>query len=184
MAETAAARADTFPKLLVRNADKFRGAILQGFSPEVFFRSYSQDTHGFTFDRIHWKTTLQRVKQLRSIGKCFPLRTPDFDLTEAGMTLHNQLAPEAYTNIYERYQLGKLAKAVEEMGGDLWNPREDPPDRPTCAECGNPFARGLAKQYCSAKCRSRAKQRRYRERDPERARLNQARYWRSYLEDC
>jgi hypothetical protein len=169
----------------INNSDKFRSAILQGFSPEVFFSSYSQGSDGFTFDHIDWKTTLQRVRHLRSIGKRFPSRTPDFDLTEIGMTLHNQLAPETYANIYERYQLGELAKAIEEMGGDLWNPRKDLPDRPTCAECGSTFVRALAaKQYCSAKCRSRAKQRRYRERDPERARLNQARYWKNYLEDC
>jgi hypothetical protein len=166
-----------------RNADRFRCAIVQGFSPEVFFSKYSHGSDGFTFDRIDWKTTLRTIKQLRSAGKRFPLHTPDFDLTEAGMILDNHLAPEAYANVYERYHLDQLAKAVDEMGEDPWNPRELT-DMPACAECGNSFARSLtAKQYCSAKCRSRAKQRRYRERDPERARLNQVRYWSNYSED-
>jgi DNA-binding transcriptional MerR regulator len=169
----------------ISNADKFRCAIVQGFSPEVFFSRYSHGSDGFAFDRIDWKTTLRTIKQLRSAGKRFPLRTPDFDLTEKGMILHAQLAPEDYAKIYERYQVRVMAKAIDEMGQDLWDPPAQELDSAACAECGNSFSRGLAaKQYCSAKCRSRAKQRRYRERDPERARLAQARYWKSYLDNC
>jgi hypothetical protein len=169
----------------VSNANKFRCAMIQGYSPEVLFSSYSEGADGFTFDRIDWKTTLRTVKQLRATGKNFPLRTPDFDLSEKGMVLHTQLAPEAYARMYERYQVGDMAKAIDEMGQDLWDPPAQELDGASCAECGHSFSRGpAAKQYCSAKCRSRAKQRRYRERDPERARLAQARYWKSYLDNC
>jgi hypothetical protein len=40
-----------------------------------------------------------------------------------------------------------------------------------------------ARVYCTDACRARAKSQRYRDRDPERARLNQARYWSGYGED-
>jgi hypothetical protein len=63
------------------------------------------------------------------------------------------------------------------MGDDLWKPAL-PIGTVTCPHCGTNFVRKVAsKVYCTDSCRARAKSQRYRDRDPERARLNQARYW-------
>jgi len=79
----------------VSNAQRFQSAVIQGFSSGVFFSSYSHDSNGLTFERIDWKLTLRSLRQTRSEGKRFPLRTPDFDLTETGLILRKPLAPEA-----------------------------------------------------------------------------------------
>jgi hypothetical protein len=168
----------------IGNAERFRTAIVEGYSPEVFFRSHSQGANGFTFDHIDWTITLDAFSQTRSDGKIFPLRTPGFDLVERGMILHKPLPPDGYAELYKRYQIGEMGRVMDELGSNLWNPPKRPGSTDVCPECGNSFARTLAaKRYCSGKCRSRAKQRRYRERDPERARLSQARYWKSYPEN-
>jgi hypothetical protein len=168
----------------IGNADRFRAAILKGYSPEVFFRSHSEGPSGFTFDDIDWAITLGAFSQTRSNGKIFPLRTPDFDLVERGMILRKPLTPDSYAELCERYQIGEMGRVMDELGPNLWNPPKRPGSSDICPECGNSFPRTLAaKRYCSGKCRSRAKQRRYRERDPERARLSQARYWKSYMEN-
>jgi hypothetical protein len=168
----------------MNNAEKYRAAIVQGFGPEVFFGAYSQSGSDFTFDRIDWRVTLRQLQHRVSQGKPFPLRTPDFDLTQAGLILHHQPTPDAYAELYERYKLVELQEAIKGMGPELWTAASYPKDSAACAGCGALFLRTLAgKQYCSERCRSRAKQRRYRERDPERARLAQARYWRGYEQD-
>jgi hypothetical protein len=165
----------------IGNAERFRTAILKGYSPEVFFRSHSHGPGGFTFGDIDWALTLRAFGQNRSEGKIFPLRTPDFDLVKRGMILHKPLTPDDYAELCKRYQIGEMGRVMDELGPNLWNPPTRPGSNDICPECGNSFPRTLAaKRYCSGKCRSRAKQRRYRERDPERARLSQARYWKSY----
>jgi hypothetical protein len=169
----------------IGNANKYQAAIDQGFGPEVFFGGYSSNgSIEFTFGTIDWKVTLDALQRRISGGKHFPLRTPDFDLAETGIVLHGRPTPEAYAKIYERYQFAEMQTIAENMGSALWNPLGPPRDGATCAGCGSSFQRTVrARQYCSEKCRSRAKQRRYRERDPERARLVQARYWKTYAED-
>jgi hypothetical protein len=166
------------------NAEKYRASIVQGFGPEVFFSGYSQSGSEFTFSKIDWKITLSQLQYRASRGKRFPLRTPDFDFTQNGLTFPHYPSPEPYSKIFERYGLADLQKAIEGVGPGLWTATTQPVNSAVCAGCGCFFQRTLpAKQYCSEKCRSRAKQRRYRERDPERARLAQARYWKNYDED-
>lgn len=167
----------------IGNAQMFQSKITAGYSPEVFFSRWSHSSAGVTFERIDWLTTLRAFREIRSDGKIFPLRTPDFDLVERGMILRKPLTPEDYGKLCAQYGVGDLSKVLNDMGADLWNPPRRLNTNASCLECGVSFTRTLVtKQYCSDKCRSRAKQRRYRERDPERVRLSQVRYWTSYLE--
>jgi hypothetical protein len=167
----------------IENAQQFQTKVIEGYSPEVFFSAWSYSSAGVTFERIDWRMTLETFQRTRSRGRVFPLRTPDFDLVERGMILRQPMMPDAYADLCKKYRIDELNEIMCKMGSGLWNPPSKSITSAYCVECRNSFARTLAtKQYCSDKCRSRAKQRRYRERDPERARLSQVRYWTSYLE--
>lgn len=169
----------------IGNAEKFRSAVQQGFSPEVFFSSYVHKAESFEFVRIDWDLTLRDFARVRSRGKKFPLRTPKFTVTDAGITFKQPLTPEDYKEVYERYNINLMLDVLQKLGPGLWHDVSESSIRGSCEECKAAFDRTLAaKRYCSDKCRSRAKQRRYRERDPERARLAQAKYWKNYLGEC
>lgn len=77
--------------------------------------------------------------------------------------------------MFKPYRLNELFCKLERMEDDLREP-ELPIGTVTCPQCGTSFVRKVAsKVYCTDGCRARAKSQRYRDRDPERARLNQAR---------
>jgi hypothetical protein len=167
----------------MENAQAFQAQVNKGYSPEVMFRAWTHGSAGFTFERIDWSMTLRTLRESRSTGQIFPLRTPEFDLVERGLILRGVLTLETYAKLNEQYELGKLRELMAQMGSDIWKPFRSSTANTTCPECGAPIRRSLpTKRYCSERCRSRAKQRRYRERDPERARLSQVRYWTSYVE--
>jgi hypothetical protein len=167
----------------IENAQQFQTKVIEGYGPEVFFSAWSHSSAGVTFERIDWRTTLEAFQRTRSQGRVFPLRTPDFDLVDRGMILRQPMILDAYADLCNKYRIDELRKIICKMGPDLWTPPLKSIASASCVECGSSFTRNLStKQYCSDKCRSRAKQRRYRERDPERARLSQVRYWTSYLE--
>ena len=117
-------------------------------------------------------------------GKAFPLRTPDFNLTESGLQLLSPLSPEAYTALHEKYRLDELSALVAERGPGLWECDLAASGRGTCPECGAIFERTTSsRQYCGERCRGRAKSRRYRQSDPERARLAQAKHYKEAYPD-
>ena len=167
----------------IDNAQRFQSKVVEGYSPEVFFSSWSHGPEGVIFNKIDWTMTLMAFQHTRSRDKVFPLRTPDFDLVERGLILHEPVTVEAYAGLCKKYRIDELRTELAKLGSELWNPPKKSITSASCVECGCSFTRTLPnKQYCSDKCRSRAKQRRYRERDPERARLSQVRYWTSYVE--
>lgn len=160
-------------------AQPFKAQIEQGYSIEVSFRGW--ETKNFTettFRSIDWRSTLERFKGTRNEGKAFPLRTPDFNLTERGLELLNNPSPEAYKELHERYRLDELFALVAERGAALWECELSATGRGPCAECNAVFERTTSRrQYCSERCRNRAKNRRWRENDPERARRAQAKHY-------
>ena len=163
------------------NATEYEAQIDQGYSPEFFFLKWSSDGHGkFEFGPPHWSETLAMYKDSRSHGKGFPLRTPDFTLSESGLTVDAGVKPDRYSQIFESYRLDDLFRLANEMGQELWNPAELADGMARCLECSRIFgSHNPQRIYCSEQCRQRAKSRRWRERDPERARAAQARYWRN-----
>jgi hypothetical protein len=144
------------------------------------FAGWSQGGDEVTLTHLNWRSTLVQWRQSRIEGNRFPLRTPDFNLTERGLELLGKPSPADYEALFTRYHLSDLFGELERMGDDFWEPAL-PTGAVACPQCGTSFERKVAaKVYCSDACRSRAKSQRYRDRDPERARLNQARYWSAY----
>jgi len=161
----------------LQSAQRMVVQLEQGYSPEVEFDGWSQRGAELTLTHLNWRSTLLQWRRSRIEGNRFPLRTPDFNLTEQGLELVGKPSPSEYQALFTCYRLGDLFCELERMGDDLWKPAL-PIGIVTCPQCGTNFVRKVtSKVYCTASCRARAKSQRYRDRDPERARLNQARYW-------
>jgi hypothetical protein len=136
---------------------------------------------GTTLSDINWGSTFRRVRDLRREGKVFPLRMPEFNVTERGIELLRPLTPEQYAEIYSRHNMREMFRVLDEMGTEVWSPPPPALGDSVCPECTGHFDRQAPTQiYCCERCQKRAKNRRWRERDPERARQCQARYWKSY----
>jgi len=151
-----------------------------GYSPEVKFDGWSQRGAELTLTHLNWRSTLVQWRRSRIEGARFPLRTPDFNLTERGLELLGTPSPAQYESLFTRYRLEDLFRELKRMRSDLWEPTVAT-GTVACPQCGTSFVRKVpSKVYCTDACRTRAKSQRYRDRDPERARLNQARYWSSY----
>lgn len=162
-------------------ARQFETAVKQGYSTEISFGCCSNVGGELTLSNIDWNLTLSRFRETRKEGKAFPLRTPAFNLTEHGIQLLSHLPPDAYAQMHEQYRLDELFQQLTEFGPGLWAISLLPEENAICPECKQRFERNSAKKvYCDDRCRKRAKSRRWRERDPERARLCQARYWKDY----
>lgn len=167
---------------LVRISDAvaFRSKTIQGFSPEVFFSRWEGWIDTFKWIKVDWRITLPEAQRSRAIGCQFPVRTPDFDLTENGLQLRTAITPAQYEELYRKYQLDDLHREAEKIGNELWHPSALASNTDLCVECGTRFQRTVpTRRYCSETCRARAKQQRWRDRDPERARQAIARYWSS-----
>jgi hypothetical protein len=164
-------------------AKEFEAQILRGYSVEVTFNSTSWHGGETTLSDISWGSTFRRVKEMRREGHRFPLRMPEFDVTEKGIGLLQPLTPEQYSEMYSRHNMQEMVRVLGEMGSEIWSPAPLPLGDSACPECAATFDRGRPTQiYCSERCRKRAKNRRWREKDPERARQCQARYWKSYCD--
>ncbi len=163
----------------IMKAKEFETRIEQGYSTEVMFRCHTWGGEGVSLAEPNWSFTLDSFKETINEGKTFPLRTPDFNLTSQGVTFLRHFSPSDYQEIYERQLLGQLFEELNERGTDFWRCDLSASGHAQCAECCAIFERTTStRKYCSERCCSRAKARRWREADPERAREAQARYYR------
>ena len=161
-------------------AKQFDTAILLGYSTDVSFRGHTSKRGMVTFHDIDWSFTLRRYRQTRHEGNRFPLRTPDFNITEHGVEFLSTPSPQRYAELYGHYRLEQLDLALTDIGPDLWKTPDLPIGDAICPACEGRFLRTSPKRaYCSDTCRIRAKSRRARERDPEKTRQAQARYWKT-----
>lgn len=169
---------DEFVRL--NSAATFEAVLTAGYSPQTVFDSYEHNLGGgVKLGAINWRWTLDGFRQSRAEGNRYPLRTPVCDVDERGIKFHYRLSPDDYGRVWEAYRLGELFHLLDTLGRDLWFPPLAG-NQGECAECGARFSKRVStKQYCNEKCKKRAKHRRWRERDPERARLSQARYYSS-----
>ena len=165
-------------------AQEFSTQIEQGYSVEVSFLG-SEWREGVTIlKNLSWDLTLRRFKDTRNEGETFPLRTPDFNVTERGVEFFKAPSTADYAALYEKYQLGRLSALLEEKGTALCTCELEASGRGRCAECGEVFERNSAlRKFCSALCRNKAKSRRWREADPERARMAQAKHYRKFYSE-
>ena len=156
---------EEFVRLLM--AHQFEGQLLQGYGLEVSFYEMSWTGRDPTFGDVDWHGTFRRVRETRASGRKFPLRMPEFNVTERGLELIAKCTPDQYRTLYEKYHLEEMLQILEQMGKDLWSPPAPPLGDVVCAECNQPFWRDNSmKVYCTEKCRKRAKNRRWRESNP------------------
>jgi hypothetical protein len=88
-------------------------------------------------------------------------------------------SPAEYAALHEKYQLAQLSALLEEKGAALWICDLAASGRAKCAECGEVFERTSAsRKYCKDRCQNKAKARRWRDTNPERSRMAQAKYYR------
>ena len=159
-------------------AQEFSTQIEQGYSVEVSFQSSGWREGVTTLSDLSWDRTLKRFKDTINEGETFPLRTPDFNVTERGIEFLKTPSPAEYQALHEKYQLAQLSALIEEKGAGLWVCDLAASGRGECAECGKVFEHTKAsRKFCGDRCRNRAKARRWREADPERNRMAQARYY-------
>jgi hypothetical protein len=160
-------------------AQQIATQIEQGYSSEVTFNGSEWSNGEMKLTNLNWPSTLQRLKDTRNEGKVFPLRTPDFNVTEAGIAFLTPPMPETYQVLFEKYRLDLLTTLLKEWGASLWQCDLAASGRAECADCGAPFERTKAsRRFCSDRCRNRAKARAWREKNPEQARQSQAKYYR------
>jgi hypothetical protein len=170
---------DEFVRLIM--AQKFEAQITSGCSVEVTFNGSSWNQGTTQLSDINWKSTFLRLRDVRKEGKQFPLRLPEFTVTETGIQHLARITPEQYSDLYARYRLEDMYRVLGEMGKEVWSPAPAPLGDAVCPECREHFDRkNPTRVYCGEPCRSRARHKRWREKDPERARQAQARYWKSY----
>ena len=168
----------------VNMAKRFETAITQGYSTDVTFSGWSSQGDEFTLENINWASSIRMYQQTRREGKTFPLRTPDFNVTARGLEFLTTPSPDRYAELYSSYRLNDLTAALAEVGPDLWSIQQPSTGDSLCPECTKPFERTSPKRvYCSERCQKRAKSRRWRQSDPERARSAQARYWKTAYPD-
>jgi hypothetical protein len=165
-------------------AQQFSTQIEQGYSVEISFQGYEWREGVTTLNDINWDLTLKRFKDTRNEGNMFPLRTPDFNVTERGIEFLKMPSTDEYAAMYEKYRLRQLSALLEETGVALWVCDLAASGRGECAECREVFERTSAsRKFCSERCRNKAKSRRWREANPERARMAQAKYYKDNYSD-
>lgn len=159
-------------------AQEFSTQIEQGYSTEVSFLGSHWHDGVTTLSNLNWDLTLKRFKDTRNEGESFPLRTPNFNVTEYGIEFLKTPSPTEYPALHEKYQLARLAELLSEKGDSFWKCDLAASGRGKCVECGEVFERTSAsRKFCTDRCRNKARARRWREANPERARMAQAKHY-------
>ncbi len=149
--------------LRLQDINRYEAQIRQGYSPEVMLMGYTI-TNGaeYEFRAPDWEATLRQYQCTRSRGRRFPLRTPDFTLSENGMTLGIGTTVERYSEIFNHYRLDKLGLLAGQIGMELWDPPNPAPGMVKCAGCSKIFElQNPKRKYCSEQCRQNTKHRRW-----------------------
>ena len=150
--------------------DMDRGQLRAGYSPFVSFSGTSWSAEsGFSGNGIRWRETIGAAIA-HGNGEDLPIRIPGLLLREGCPAPSRPLRPAEYTKIWNENDLEGYLKTWADLKGER-----------RCLNCYGPISPPVTerKRFCGDKCRNAAKQRRYRERNPEAAERAQAKYWRS-----
>jgi predicted nucleic acid-binding Zn ribbon protein len=148
-----------------------RSKALVGYSPFVHCSSSSwSQSDGFKGGPILWRQTLQAAAAYGTASEIAPIRVPGFILRGEQVVPTRTLRPTEYTQLWKERNLDAYLECVSEMLGER-----------RCLNCfaALPATAGQHQRFCSERCRNAAKQRRYRERNPEAVQRAQQRYWQS-----
>jgi hypothetical protein len=147
-----------------------RGKIKAGYSPHVSFRAYHWSMDGgFSGEDILWRETIKGAMASEEGGEALPIRVPGFLLVGDTVTSTRTFRPSDYSAAWKSGGLDGYLNAWGELRGER-----------RCLNCLATLTNGHErKRFCGEKCRSAARQRRYRERNPEAVERAQKRYWQS-----
>jgi hypothetical protein len=155
-----------------------RAKLRSGYSPYVDLRR-SQTTPGkqpdnpaleFRGEGIFWESTIRQAVAHARDSAALPIRVPGFVLWGGLITSARTLRPAEYASFWNDHDIDGYLKAWALLHGEK-----------RCLNCHGPLspASNERKRFCGDKCRNAAKQRRFRERNPEAVERAQAKYWRS-----
>lgn len=152
-----------------------RAQLRQGYSPCVQFRRWSCRGFGdHSFEGVMWDSTLRAaIAHDESPGG--PLvRVPGFTLRGDRVSPCRTLRPAEYEQLWSQHDLDGYLMAWAKVRGDR-----------CCANCLEPLPSGASEQrrFCGDRCRNAAKQRRFRQRNPEAAERARRRYYNSIEDD-
>jgi hypothetical protein len=153
-----------------------RAKVRAGYSPSVFLRGQSWNTADNIFEGndVEWGPTIRTAMAHHEGNPEPPIRVPGFLLRGQRITTLRTMAPEEYAKQWERYRLDDYLHAWSRMRGER-----------RCLQCLEPLAADAdpRRQFCGDRCRNAAKQRRFRERNPEKVDQARMRYWASIASD-
>lgn len=149
--------------------EKDRDVMRAGYSPFLSFRSTRWKSKGVEVEGPMWTGTL-RSPWAEEAGF---IRLPGFLLREDRIE-HSAMIPSEYERVWKRYDIEGYIKALAEIRGET-----------RCGHCLSNLAedRKRTQIYCSDTCRSRAKQKRLREKNPDSIFETQRKYYRSLGDD-
>ncbi len=157
--------------LRIHLLDMDRNKISAGYSPFTMCRSQSwRSAEGFKVEGLLWESTVRGALAYGSVSEPPPIRVPGFVLRGSRVTPTRTLRPAEYGNLWREHDLDCYLESWAKVCGER-----------QCLNCFGPLPEEAdeRKRFCGEKCRNAAKQRRYRERNPEAVEQTQMRYWKS-----
>ena len=148
--------------------DMDRAQVRAGYSPYIDSRGHrwSMD-EGFKAEGIRWEHTIRGALSYAELGDAPPIRVPGFVLRGELVTPARTLRPAEYSALWKQHELDRYLEAWSKVRGDR-----------RCLNCFAALGTGNErKRFCGDKCRNAARQRRFRERNPEAVERAQKKYW-------
>jgi hypothetical protein len=145
-----------------------RAKVLAGFSPFVSCSSSWSKEQGFRGERIDWRYTIKAAMAHADSGIEPPIRVPGLLLRGDQIIPTRTLRPAEYAALWKERNLDSYLECWAQLHNEH-----------RCLNCFAPLAEGFERRFCGDKCRNAAKQRRFRERNPESVEQIQKRYWES-----
>jgi len=123
---------------------------------------------GVKVEGILWDQTLQDAMAYGSMSDPAPIRVPGFLLKGNQVIPTRTLRPAEYGNLWREFDLDEYLECWSTVRGER-----------QCLNCHRalPGEADDRKRFCGEKCRNAAKQRRFRERNPDSVERAQRRYW-------
>jgi hypothetical protein len=148
--------------------DMERAKVQAGYSPYIVCRKHKWSLEdGFGAEGVLWQETLAGIMAYAQAGEAPPLRVPGFVLRGDRVTPVRTLRPADYSALWKQHDLDEYLEAWSKANGER-----------RCLNCFATLPVGNdRKRFCGDKCRNAARQRRFRERNPEAVERAQKRYW-------
>lgn len=145
-----------------------RSKVKAGYSPDVVCSSHGWNSEtGFRCDGVLWRQTVRVALSRTEAGSTPAIRVPGFVLRGDLVVPTRTMRPADYSSQWKRHEIDEYLGAWAEVRGEK-----------RCLNCYAELPAGNErKRFCGEKCRSAARQRRFRERNPDAVERAQKRYW-------